>query len=87
VLALPLAELWVLPYKGPEAARGVRADEASPHLLLSLGMLPPQMLVTEPLLSHEELEVFNVSALVVELVRPSPTVPESDDIRVHPIVP
>jgi hypothetical protein len=87
VLALPLTELWVLPYKGPEAAGSVSVDEASPHLFLVLSMLPPLVLVTQPLLSCEELEAFNVSVLPVELVRPSPTIPELDYVCVHPIVP
>jgi hypothetical protein len=87
VLALLLAELWVLPYKGPEAAGSVSADEASPHLFLALGVLPPLVLVMQPLLSCEELEAFNVSVLPVELVCPSPTIPESDYICIHPIVP
>jgi hypothetical protein len=56
VLAFPLAELWVLPYKGPEAAGSVSSDEASSHLFLALGMLPPLMLVTKPLLSCKEFE-------------------------------
>jgi hypothetical protein len=87
MLTLPLAKLWVLPYKGPEVARGVSSDEASPHLFLVLGVLPPLMLVTKPLLSCEKLEAFDVSVLAVELLRPSPTVPESDYIRIHPIIP
>jgi hypothetical protein len=45
VLALPLAELWVLPYKGPEAAWSVSSHKASPYLLLVLGVLPPLVLV------------------------------------------
>jgi hypothetical protein len=87
VLTLPLAELWVLPYKGPEAARGVRSDEASPHLLLSLGMLPPLMFIAKPLLSHEKLEALDVGVLTIELIRPPPTGPESDYVCVHTIVP
>jgi hypothetical protein len=87
MLALLLAELWVLPYKGLEAARSISSDEASSHLFLVLGVLPPLVLVMKPLLSCKELEAFNVIVLVIELVRPSPTVPESDYICVYPIVP
>jgi hypothetical protein len=86
VLALPLAELWVLPYKGPEVARSVSANEVSPHLFLALSMLPPLVLVTQPLLPREELEALDVSVLAVELIRPTPTVPESDYIGVHPVI-
>jgi hypothetical protein len=87
VLALPFAELWVLPYKGPEATGSVSSDEAGPHLLLALNVLPPLMLVTKPLLSRKELEALDVIVLAVELIRPSPTIPESDYVCVHPIVP
>jgi hypothetical protein len=87
VLVLPLTELWVLPYKGPEVARSVSSDEASPHLFLALGMLPPLVFITKPLLSCKELEAFDVGVLAVELIRPSPTVLELDYIRVYPIVP
>jgi hypothetical protein len=87
VLALPLAELWVLPYKGPEAAGSVSSDEASPHLFLALGVLPPLMLVMKPLLSCEEFKAFDVSVLAVELICPSPTIPESDYICVYPVIP
>jgi hypothetical protein len=87
VLTLPLTELWVLPYKGPEAARGVSSDEASPHLLLSLGMLPPLMFVAKPLLPHEKLETLDVGILAIEFVRPSPTSSELDYVSVHTIVP
>jgi hypothetical protein len=87
VLALLLAELWVLPYKGPEAARSVSSDEASSHLFLALGMLPPLVFVMKPLLSCEELEAFDVIILAVEFVHPSPTVSESDYVCIYPIIP
>jgi hypothetical protein len=87
VLVLPLAELWVLPYKGPEAARSVSTDEVSPHLFLVLSVLPPLVLVTQPLLSCKELEALDVSVLAVELIHPTPTVPESDYVSIHPVVP
>jgi hypothetical protein len=87
VLALLLAELWVLPYKGLEAAGSVSSDEASSHLFLALGVLPPLVLVTKPLLSCEEFKAFDVIILAIELVRPSPTVLESDYICVHPVIP
>jgi hypothetical protein len=45
VLALLLAELWVLPYKGLEAAGSVSSNEASSHLLLALRMLPSLVFV------------------------------------------
>jgi hypothetical protein len=86
VLALPLAELQVLPYKGPEAAGSISSNEASPHLFLALSMLPPLVLITKSLLSCKELEAFDVSILTIELVHPSPTMPESDYVRVHPII-
>jgi hypothetical protein len=87
VLMLPLAKLWVLPYKGPEAAGSVSSDEASPHLFLVLGVLPPLVLVMKPLLSCKKLEALNVSVLAIELIHPPPTIPESDYVCVYPIVP
>jgi hypothetical protein len=87
MLALPLAELWVLPYKGPEAAGSISPNEASSHLLLTLGVLPPLVFITKLLLSREEFKAFDVSVLAIELVRPSPTIPELDYICVYPIVP
>jgi hypothetical protein len=87
VLALPFAELWVLPYKGPEAARSVSLDEASPHRFLAFGMLPPLVLVAKLLLSCEEFKSLDVSVLAIELIRPSPTSSELDNVRIYPIVP
>jgi hypothetical protein len=87
VLALPLAELWVLPYKGPEAAGSVSSYEVSSHLFLAFGVLPPLVLVTKLLLSHKEFEGFDVIVLALELIRPSPTIPEPDYICVYSIVP
>jgi hypothetical protein len=87
VLALPLTELWVLPYKGPEAAGSVSSDEVSSHLFLALGMFPPLVLVMKPLLSCEELEALDVVILVVELVRPSPTVSELNYVCIHSVIP
>jgi hypothetical protein len=87
VLALPLTELWVLPYKGPEVAGSVSLDEASSHLLLSLSVFPPLVLITKPLLPCKELEVLDVVILVVELVRPVPTVSESDYVCIYPVIP
>jgi hypothetical protein len=86
VLALLLAELWVLPYKGPEAAGSVSLDEASSYLLLALGVLPPLMFVTKPLLPCKELEALDVVILAIEFVRPAPTVSESDHVCVYPII-
>jgi hypothetical protein len=87
VLVLPLAELWVLLYKGLEAARSVSSNEASSHLLLALGVLPPLMLVMKSLLSHKEFETLDVVVLAIELVHPSPTIPELNYICVYSIIP
>jgi hypothetical protein len=87
VLALSLAKLWVLPYKGLEAAGSVSSDEASSHLFLALSVLPPLVLVTKPLLPHKEFKAFDVIVLAIELIHPSPTIPESDYVCIYPIVP
>jgi hypothetical protein len=83
MLALPLAELWVLPYKGPEAARSVSSNEASSHLLLALGVLPPLMFVMKSLLSCKEFETLDVVVLAIELAHPSPTIPESNYVHIY----
>jgi hypothetical protein len=86
VLMLPLAELWVLPYKGPEVARSVSSNEASSHLLLALGVLPPLVFVAKLLLPREDFEVLDVTVLVIKLVHPSPAIPESNHVCVYPII-
>jgi hypothetical protein len=87
VLTLPLAELWVLPYKGLEVAGSISSDEVSSYLLLALGVFPPLVFVAKLLLPCKELEALNVVVLAVELVHPAPTVSESDYICVHPVIP
>jgi hypothetical protein len=86
VLTPSLAELWALPYKGPEAAGSVSPNEVSSYLLLALSVLPPLVFVTKSLLSHKDFEALNVTVLTIKLVRPSPAVPESNHICIYPVI-
>jgi hypothetical protein len=62
-LMLTLAKLWILPYKGLEAAMSIYLDQACPYLLLVLRMFPLLMFVAEPLLSGEGFEGFDMPTL------------------------
>jgi hypothetical protein len=86
MLTFPLAKLWVLPYKGPEVAGSVSPNEASSHLLLTLGVLLPLVFITKPLLPREGFEVLDVTVLAIKLVHPLSAVPKPNHVSVYPIV-
>jgi hypothetical protein len=85
-LALLLAKLWVLPYKGLEVAWSVSLNEASPYLLLLFGMLPLLVFVMELLLPGKDFKGLDLGILVIELVRPSPPIPESYHVSIYSII-
>jgi hypothetical protein len=64
-LTLTLAELRILPYKGPEVAISICLDQACPYLFLVLHMFPLLVLIAELLLSGEDLQGFNVAILAI----------------------
>jgi hypothetical protein len=85
-LMLMLAELWILPYKGLEAAMSICLDQVCPYLFLALRVFPSLVLVVEPLLPGEDFQCFNVTALLLQFTCLLPTVPQLDYICVHAVI-